>query len=130
MDYVRISLMTPRAGQSHEATRLLSQIIALCSQQRGFRGGMIVGGRPGAGRVIGRMTVWDDRASADRVSGTEHMLALRSQLMQLVDADSHTEYALDAVTLSAEPGGSPALTPSEAVRIAEGVVREPRRIAS
>ncbi len=123
MQYVRISLMTPRAGQSHEVTRLLSQIIALCSQQRGFRGGMIIGGQPGADRLVGRVTLWEDRASADLTARTDHMLALRAQLDLLVADQRRLEYGLDAVQLSGEPGGSVGISGTEAIAIAEGFMR-------
>ena len=130
MDFVRISLMTPRPGQAHEVTRLLAQVIAFCSERRGFRGGLIVGGRPGAGRLIGRVTLWSDRIDADRVAREDHMLALRSQLDALVEAEGHLELALDATTLSGEPGGRADLSPSEAVAIAEGFVRASHSLRS
>ena len=128
MQYVRIALMTPRRGQSHEATRLLSQIIAFCSQQPGFLGGLIIGGRPDAGTRVGRITLWADEESANRTAREDHMLALRSQLNALVDADRHTEYALDAVALSGEPGGPVGISPGETIFIAEGLVRGQQRV--
>ncbi len=130
MQYTRISLMTPSRGQAHEVTRLLSQIIAFCSQQPGFLGGLIVGGRPGSGRVVGRITLWTDQASADRTAVSGHMLALRSRLDALVEGDTHQEHALDAVSLSGEPGGSAGLGPREVIAIAEGFLRDQRRVTS
>ena len=130
MQYTRISLMTPRDGQAHEVTRLLSQVIAFCSQQPGFLGGLIVGGRPGAARVVGRITLWTDQASADRTAVSAHMLALRSRLDALVEEDTHQEHALDAVSLSAEPGGPAGLGPTEVIAIAEGFLRSQRQVTS
>lgn len=129
MQYIRISLMTPRPGQGHEVTRLLSQIIALCSGRAGFRGGLILGGGVAAGRVVGRITLWDDRTSADLTARDEHMLALRSRLDGLVVDERRVEYALDAVQLSAEPGEAAGISGREAIAIAEGLVRG-SRIAS
>ncbi len=126
MQYIRISLLTPRAGQGHEVTRLISQIIALCTGRDGFRGGLIIGGGGEAGRLVGRVTLWDDRASADRVACEEHMLALRSRLDGLVLEERRAEYGLDAVQLSAEPGGPAGISGREAIAIAEGLVRAPR----
>ena len=130
MQYTRISLMTPRRDQAHEVTRLLSQIIAFCSQQPGFLGGLIVGGQPGSGRVVGRITLWADRTSADRTAISDHMLALRSRLDALVEEETHQEHALDAVSLSGEPGGPAELGPTEVIAIAEGFLRSRRRVTS
>lgn len=122
MNYLRLSLMTPRARHRHEATRLLAQIVAQCSRQPGYRGGMITAAGGGAQRRVGRLTLWADRTSADRAAADPHMLALRAALNAIVHEEGRLEFALDGVALSAEPGGEVGLTSVEAIRIAEGFV--------
>ena len=59
-------------------------------------GGYITGYhlRPHAGdpnRRMGRMGVWESEEHAVHAAQAEHALALRSELLRLVDEDSHEE---------------------------------------
>lgn len=98
MPYVRISLMRPKRGQEHRLTELIDQLVAYYGQQPGFIRGYRLNALPGdtSGR-LGRIGVWESAAAAERAAGTDHDLALRSEVNMVVEDGSHEELAFEGV---------------------------------
>ncbi|MDA0365169.1 MAG: hypothetical protein O2843_04795 [Chloroflexi bacterium] len=92
MVYVRISYMTPKAGQERRLEELLDKLSAFYVAEGGYISGYHL--RPHEGdpnRRMGRFGVWESEAHAVHAAQTEHALALRAELLRLVDEDSHQE---------------------------------------
>jgi len=127
MPYIRISLLQPRRGHTVEAGQLLDQVARLCEGQPGFVRGYRL--EPGdRSELIGRVTIWASEQDADAVAMTDHMLALRSTLNELVRRGSHEErgfWAYDTSEPSESSGrsGGTALIPHEALASAEDIIR-------
>lgn len=94
--YVRLSLMRPKPGMRDEVLELHRQLGEWLSEQPGFvRGYIIIEGDP-QGRV-GHLNVYESEQAADDVAQTQHVLSLRSELMLLVEEDSHAEHFYTAI---------------------------------
>ena len=90
--YVRLSLMSPKAGMRDRVLELHEQLIEWLPGQPGFvRGYLILSGDP-QGRV-GHLDVWRSEQDADHAAQTDHVLALRSELLLLIEDDSHAEHS-------------------------------------
>lgn len=92
MAYVRVSYMTPKAGQEAEVEELLTKLSGFYVTEGGYITGYHL--RPHEGdpnRRMGRIGVWESEEHAVHAAQTEHALALRSELLRLVDEDSHQE---------------------------------------
>ncbi len=98
MAYVRISLMRPKRGQEQRLTDLIDQLAAYYRQQPGFLNGYRLSALPGdtSGR-LGRVGVWESAAAAERAAGTDHDLAMRSEVNMAVEDGSHEELAFEGV---------------------------------
>jgi hypothetical protein len=127
MPYVRISLMTPKMGQATEAGRLLDAVAHFCQGQEGFIHGYRLEPSAKNGQM-GRVTIWVDERSADAVAQIDHMLALRSELNQVVRKGSHEEHGFWAYDTS-EPseatgrGRDEEITSEQALASAEEIIR-------
>lgn len=94
--YVRLSLMNPKAGKEELVAGLMDSLLEFFSGQPGYaRGYCLVDGDP-QGRV-GRITMWRSEEEADRAANTQHVLTVRSEIMQLVEDDSHVERSYTAL---------------------------------
>ncbi|MBM3140213.1 MAG: hypothetical protein FJZ92_08375 [Chloroflexi bacterium] len=92
MAYVRISTMTPRAGQERRVAELLDRLSAFYSREGGYILGYRL--RPHEGdpsRRMGRVGVWETEDHAVHAAQTEHALALRSELLRLIEEATHEE---------------------------------------
>jgi quinol monooxygenase YgiN len=92
MAYVRISYMTPKTGQGGAVEELLAKLSEFYVAEAGYVTGYHL--RPHEGDPngrMGRMGVWESEEHAVHAAQTEHALALRSELLRLVDEDSHEE---------------------------------------
>jgi len=88
--YVRLSLMVPKEGMADKVLELHRQLVDWLQGQPGFvRGYLIAGGDP-EGRV-GHLNVYRSEHDADQVAQTQHVLSLRSELLLLIEEDSHAE---------------------------------------
>lgn len=88
--YVRLSLMVPKDGMQDKVLELHRDLVEWLRGQPGFvRGYLIVGGDP-EGR-IGHLSVYHSERDADQVAQTQHVLAVRSGLLQLIEEGSHAE---------------------------------------
>jgi quinol monooxygenase YgiN len=94
--YVRLSLMNPRAGKEKLVAGLMDNLLQFFAEQPGYvRGYALVDGDP-QGRV-GRITMWKSEEEADHAANTQHVLTVRSEIMPLVEDDSHVERSYTAL---------------------------------
>jgi quinol monooxygenase YgiN len=88
--FVRVSLMIPKPGMEGQVLELHRNLVAWLKGQPGFvRGYVITGGDP-EGR-IGHLNVYRSEHDADHVAQSQHVLSVRSELLPLIDEDSHAE---------------------------------------
>ena len=95
--YVRLSLMHPKPGQEERVSQILDDLLSFLPTQPGYVRGYKLSGEPHnpQGRV-GRLVVWLSEADANRAATTQHDLSVRSELMQLIEEDSHAERSYTA----------------------------------
>ena len=94
--YVRLSLMNPKPGEEKLVAGLMDNLLEFFSDKPGFvRGYSLLDGDP-QGRV-GRITMWASEAEADAAANTQHVLTVRSEIMQRIEEDSHIERSYTAV---------------------------------
>ena len=92
MAYVRVSYMIPKAGQERRVEELLEKLSAYYTAESGYVLGYRL--RPHEGdphRRMGRFGIWETEADAVRAAQTEHGMALRADLMRVIDEDTHVE---------------------------------------
>ncbi len=93
--YVRLSLMSPRAGEEDRVSQITDDLLRHFSTQPGFvRGYRLLSSDPG--NRCGRLTVWKSVQERDQAAITQHVLSARSELMLLIEEDSHVERAFTA----------------------------------
>lgn len=88
--YIRLSLMNAKSGREAEVAALMDQLVTHYKQQDGFIDGYKLKGADETGD-IGRVTIWKSEEAADLVAQSNHVLALRSDLMPLLEDGSHHE---------------------------------------
>jgi hypothetical protein len=93
MSYIRISLMKPRKGQEEEVRRLIDDLVMFQETLPGYQVGYRVEHTPGDDRV-GRLAIWAHESDADRAALNDHDMAIRSQLNQLIEPESHEEQTM------------------------------------
>ena len=113
MLYIRISLMVPLAGHAEAAADLLDAVANYLNGQPGYLGAYVLQPQASTG-MIGRVTLWEDEASADAVAQSAHMLSLRSELVPLIAEASHLEFGFSAERV-------PVLEPSLRLRSADAL---------
>ncbi len=90
--YVRLSLMKPKDGMRDEVLEMHRQLVAWLPSQPGFvRGYLIISGDPQD--RVGHLDVWRSEQDADHAAQTDHVLAVRSELLLLVEKESHAEHS-------------------------------------
>lgn len=88
--YVRLSLSKAKPGNEQEAAKIEDDLMSFFAQQPGYvRGYRILGG-DSEGRG-GRLTLWESNQAADQAAQTDHVLAQRSELLLLIDDETHVE---------------------------------------
>ena len=93
--YVRLSLMNPKPGEDKLVAGLMDNLLEFFNEQPGYvRGYALLDGDP-HGRV-GRITLWDSEEQADHAANTQHVLAVRAEIMQRIEEDSHIERSYTA----------------------------------
>ena len=101
--YVRLSLMVPKPGKLDEVLEIHRKLVEWLAGQPGFvRGYVITGDHWGR---VGHLNVYRSERDADRVAQTDHVLAIRSELLRLIDDESHVErfYTAQDPQLAAKP---------------------------
>ncbi len=94
--YIRLSLMNPKPGEEKLVAGLMDNLLEHFAEQPGYvRGYALLDGDP-QGRV-GRITLWESEEQADRAANTQHVLTVRSEIMQRIEEDSHIERSYTAL---------------------------------
>ena len=83
MPYIRISLMRPLTGKEAAVLDLNAQLVAFYRQQEGCLQSHVIKATDGSPEV-GRVSLWESEAAADRAATLDRSMALRSRLHLLV----------------------------------------------
>ena len=78
MAYIRLSLATSLPDRRAEIRQYYQELVAYASSLPGFVTGWVVTGS-GDGE-IGRLTVWESEAAANRAANDPHLMALHAQI--------------------------------------------------
>ena len=98
--YVRISIVRPIPSEHAQVTQVLGELTKFLASQEGYLGGLRLESEDRQMRawpagfptgLLGRVTLWDTEAAADRSAETESVVSLRTSLNSL--AVDHQEYA-------------------------------------
>ncbi len=79
MSYIRLTLTRPPPGRLAEVRQHYEQIVAHVATLPGFIAGWVVVPGHGDGEV-GRLTVWETAAAANRAANDPHAMALHAQI--------------------------------------------------
>lgn len=96
--FVRISYMHPKEGQEARLRELLQNLSDLYHAQPGYRGGYILNPYEGAeaeDRRWGRVGVWESEEAAEHAAQTAPSLAMRAELLRIVEEDTHLELTFE-----------------------------------
>lgn len=103
--YIRLSLMSAKPGYADRVSEIQDELLTLLLGKPGYvRGYKLTSGDP-HGR-IGRLGVWKSEADAEAMASTARVLALRSEMLQLVEEDSHAEHSYTALDPQPPANGS------------------------
>jgi quinol monooxygenase YgiN len=91
MAYVRISYMHPKPGQEQAVGDILAKLSAFYRGEPGYVLGYQLRSDVGDLRRVGRVGVWESEDRAVHAAQNDRALALRSQLLRLIDEESHEE---------------------------------------
>ena len=100
--YVRMSLVKAKAGQQAAVTKIEDDLMAFFTKQPGYIHGYQIIGGDSDGRV-GRLTLWESDQHADQAAQTAHVLAQRSEMLLLIEGDTHVEDSWIAREVFAQP---------------------------
>ena len=105
MPALRLSIMVPLPGSRAEVERLLTHLEDLLAKHPGY----VMGGRFNAAdnsNEVGRIGIWRSHAEADHAATDDDVIAVRSQLHQIIQPghlerlyDTAGDSALDRVTV-------------------------------
>lgn len=99
MPALRLSIVVPLPGRRAEVERLLDHLEEFLSKHPGY----IMGGRFAAADVpeeVGRIGIWHAHADADHAATDDDVIAVRSQIHQLIQP-GHLERLYDTAGDSA-----------------------------
>lgn len=91
MYYVRVSLMTPKAGHEAEVAAIMDDLLAFYAKQPGFVTGYKLASADAADEV-GRVTVWKSEHEAEAAAQSNHNLSRRAELIPIVGADEERSF--------------------------------------
>lgn len=86
MLYLRFSLLAPFQEHEVEVRDLERELLAFLSQQPGFVDGFLLTATDGS-MEMGRVTVWRSEADADHAATLDHVLAVRSRLLETTEEE-------------------------------------------
>lgn len=93
--YLRLSLMRAKPGEEAHVSEILDELIRFYSTRSGYvEGYTLVESDPG--QEVGRLTLWRSEADAEHVASMDHVMALRAELIRVVEAGSHLEKSFRA----------------------------------
>ena len=94
MAFVRVSILTPVAGQDAEVSRLLDELVRLYNGRPGFLSAWKLSSDQHAGvSRFGRISVWESEEAANQTASDQRDMALQSQLKALAQSGTHEEYS-------------------------------------
>jgi hypothetical protein len=83
VSYVRLSLMTPLAGMEGDLLEAQKDLLRFFAEQPGYVDGYLLTAHDGSGEV-GRIGIWESEEQADQAANSDHVLAVRSRINQLI----------------------------------------------
>jgi hypothetical protein len=89
VSYVRLSLMKPLAGMEADLLAAQKDLLKFFSEQPGYVDGYLLTAYDGSGEV-GRLGIWESGEQADQAANSDHVLAVRSRINQLI-GEGHSE---------------------------------------
>ncbi len=93
--YVRLSLVQPKEGADDQISAMQDDLLQFFATQPGYvRGYKLIRQFPDP--RIGRISVWQSESDADNAAGSQHVLSVRSELIQLIEAEPQIERAYTA----------------------------------
>ncbi len=96
MAYVRLSITTPRQGESAHVIEVMEKLAEAARATPGCILSYVL--KPDDGTsAIARIAVYEDHVAADRLANTDPMLSLRAQLHMLIEP-GHVEHAYTSVS--------------------------------
>ncbi|MFA7248998.1 MAG: hypothetical protein WC273_05135 [Dehalococcoidia bacterium] len=91
--FVRVTYLIPRPGQVERVKTQLKKLSDYFAEQPGYIEGYLLLPTPETTHhAMGRVGVWDNDHSAEEAAQAEHGMALRAELLRLIEEDSHLEY--------------------------------------
>ena len=91
MSYIRLTLTRPPPGRLAEVRQHYERIVAHVATLPGFVTGWVV--VPGhADGEVGRLTVWETAAAANRAANDPHAMALHAQVQFAVSSTLNSEW--------------------------------------
>jgi quinol monooxygenase YgiN len=95
MPQIRISLMRAKPGHAEDVARIMGELLTSYRTQPGYIDGYLLRSADSAGD-IGRVTIWSSEAATDAAAQTAHVLSERSELLPLIEEESHVERSFEA----------------------------------
>ena len=92
MAYIRYSLVRPLPHHSEEVKSLLLRLSAWTVKQDGCIESFVLQPHDDSGEIA-RIAIYRDEHTAEHLASTNDVMAMRSQLDQIIDPTSHTERA-------------------------------------
>ena len=103
--YVRLSLVNPLPGNEKRVSQIQDELLTFLIGKPGYvRGYKLTSGDP-QGR-IGRLGVWQSEAAAEAQANSAPVLSLRSEMLRLIEKDSHAEHSYTALDPQLAEGGA------------------------
>ncbi|MEX2446516.1 MAG: hypothetical protein WD734_04180 [Dehalococcoidia bacterium] len=92
MPYIRVSYMVPHSGQDGRVAEVLEKLSARYLDHQGYIQGYFLEPHPEAAPPrFGRVGIWESDRDAEDAAQDQDVMALRAELIRLVDEDSHIE---------------------------------------
>lgn len=117
MAVIRVSIMRPVPGRRQEVERLLEELEAWVSQQKGYLFGVHLTSFDLTGE-LGRVAVYATREDANRIAVMDHTVAIRSQIHEAI-MPGHME-SLFEVTSASKALDIPGVPAAGAVKVKAG----------
>ena len=96
MSFVRVTYVVPREGQVERVREQLKKLSDYYATQPGYIEGYLLNPHPMAKPpAMGRFGVWESDRVAEDAAQAEHGMALRAELLRLIDEDSHLELTFE-----------------------------------
>ena len=87
MSEVRMTIIRPKSGQGEAALGILKEIDGLFRDESGLLLSFVFGPSSQNQGLVGRVSVWDTKNSANKVATSECVLALRARLQKIASDD-------------------------------------------